>query len=238
MQFNCRVEAAQFDEARDLWRLKIGDGRELTCRFVVLAIGLLSTPTLPRLQGMDDFKGRSFHTYLLAARAGRDGRQEGRRDRHRRHRDPDHRRDRRQGRRAHRVPAPAELGGAAQQRPDLRRGDGRHPRAATTRSSRPARARPAASSTSPTGAASTRSRARSGWSCGTSSTASPASASGSPISARSSPTRRRTPSSPSTSPIASASGSRIPKVAEKLIPQRPRLRRAARADGDALFRGL
>jgi cation diffusion facilitator CzcD-associated flavoprotein CzcO len=63
MQFNCNVEAAQFDETRDLWRLKIGDGRELTCRFVVLAIGLLSAPTLPRLQGMDDFRGRSFHTY-------------------------------------------------------------------------------------------------------------------------------------------------------------------------------
>ena len=63
MQFNCKVEQARFDEVRDLWRLKISDGRELTCRFVVLAIGLLSAPTLPRLEGMDDFKGRSFHTY-------------------------------------------------------------------------------------------------------------------------------------------------------------------------------
>jgi cation diffusion facilitator CzcD-associated flavoprotein CzcO len=63
MQFNCKVEEASFDEARDLWRLKISDGRELTCRFVVLAIGLLSAPTLPRLEGMDSFKGRSFHTY-------------------------------------------------------------------------------------------------------------------------------------------------------------------------------
>ena len=63
MQFNCKVEEARFDEAQDLWRLKISDGRELTCRFVVLAIGLLSVPTLPRLPGMESFKGRSFHTY-------------------------------------------------------------------------------------------------------------------------------------------------------------------------------
>lgn len=63
MQFNCKVEAMAFDETRDQWRLKVSDGRELTCRFVVLAIGLLSAPTLPRLAGMDDFKGRSFHTY-------------------------------------------------------------------------------------------------------------------------------------------------------------------------------
>ena len=60
MQFNCKVEAMHFDETRDLWQVKIGDGRKLTCRFVVLAIGLLSAPTMPRLEGIDDFKGRSF----------------------------------------------------------------------------------------------------------------------------------------------------------------------------------
>ena len=63
MQFNCKVEAADFDEAHDLWRLRIDDGRELTCRFVIMAVGLLSAPTLPRLAGMDSFKGRSFHTF-------------------------------------------------------------------------------------------------------------------------------------------------------------------------------
>jgi cation diffusion facilitator CzcD-associated flavoprotein CzcO len=63
MQFNCKVEAMHFDEARDMWQVKIADGRELTSRFVVLAIGLLSAPTMPRLEGIDDFKGRSFHTY-------------------------------------------------------------------------------------------------------------------------------------------------------------------------------
>ncbi|MDP1868741.1 MAG: NAD(P)/FAD-dependent oxidoreductase [Bradyrhizobium sp.] len=63
MQFNCKVEAAEFDEADDLWRLRIDDGRELTCRFVIMAVGLLSAPTLPRFAGMDSFKGRSFHTF-------------------------------------------------------------------------------------------------------------------------------------------------------------------------------
>ncbi len=63
MQFNCKVEAAEFDEADDLWRLRIDDGRELTCRFVIMAVGLLSARTLPRFAGMDSFKGRSFHTF-------------------------------------------------------------------------------------------------------------------------------------------------------------------------------
>ena len=63
MRFNCKVVAARYDEAETLWRLKLADGSELTCRFVILAIGLLSVPTPPRLEGMDSFKGRSFHTF-------------------------------------------------------------------------------------------------------------------------------------------------------------------------------
>lgn len=63
MQFNCTVEAAHYDEAANLWRVKTGDGRNLTCHFLILALGLLSAPTPPRLEGMDSFKGQSFHTY-------------------------------------------------------------------------------------------------------------------------------------------------------------------------------
>ena len=63
MQFNSKVEAMRFDEANDLWRLKIEDGRELTSRFAIMAVGLLSIPTPPRLKGMEKFKGRSFHTF-------------------------------------------------------------------------------------------------------------------------------------------------------------------------------
>ena len=41
----------------------MADGRELTARFVVMAVGLLSIPTPPRLKGMEKFKGKSFHTF-------------------------------------------------------------------------------------------------------------------------------------------------------------------------------
>ena len=63
MQFNCKVEAMSFDEATGLWRLKLAAGRELTCRFVIMAVGLLAIPTPPRLKGLEKFKGRSFHTF-------------------------------------------------------------------------------------------------------------------------------------------------------------------------------
>jgi cation diffusion facilitator CzcD-associated flavoprotein CzcO len=62
MQFNSRLKAAHFDETRDLWRLKLDNGREFTCRFLILAVGPLSAPTMPRLEGIESFKGRSFHT--------------------------------------------------------------------------------------------------------------------------------------------------------------------------------
>jgi cation diffusion facilitator CzcD-associated flavoprotein CzcO len=63
MQFNCRVDAAHYDEAANAWRLTLSDGRTLSSRFVIMTLGLLSIPTLPRFEGMDRFKGHSFHTF-------------------------------------------------------------------------------------------------------------------------------------------------------------------------------
>ncbi|MFT4582426.1 MAG: cation diffusion facilitator CzcD-associated flavoprotein CzcO [Gammaproteobacteria bacterium] len=63
MQFNCKLEAAHFDEQQCIWRLKISDGRELTCRYVIMGVGLLSAPTMPKIDGVENFKGRSFHTF-------------------------------------------------------------------------------------------------------------------------------------------------------------------------------
>ena len=63
MQFSCEVKAAHYDEDHHLWRLILSDGRELTCRFLVTGIGLLSAPTMPRIAGVGSFKGEAFHTF-------------------------------------------------------------------------------------------------------------------------------------------------------------------------------
>jgi cation diffusion facilitator CzcD-associated flavoprotein CzcO len=63
MQFNSRLDSAHFDEAENIWRLKVNETRTLTCRFLIMGVGLLSIPTMPRLEGKDDFKGDSFHTF-------------------------------------------------------------------------------------------------------------------------------------------------------------------------------
>ena len=64
MQFNLhgRVHGRSTSE-RPRWTVHLDDGRELTCRFLITAVGLLSAPTLPRYEGMDTFEGRSFHTF-------------------------------------------------------------------------------------------------------------------------------------------------------------------------------
>lgn len=63
MQFDCTVTSAHFDEEGDFWRLSVADGRTMTTRFLIMTLGLLSIPTLPKVPGKEDFKGKSFHTF-------------------------------------------------------------------------------------------------------------------------------------------------------------------------------
>ena len=63
IQFNCMVKAAHFDDENRLWRMFLEDGRELTCRFLVTGLGLLSAPTMPRIPGVESFAGEAYHTF-------------------------------------------------------------------------------------------------------------------------------------------------------------------------------
>ena len=60
--FKSRVTAARYDEDSRCWNLTLEDGSHFRTRFLVTAIGPLSTPTLPRIEGRDSFGGQSFHT--------------------------------------------------------------------------------------------------------------------------------------------------------------------------------
>jgi len=63
MQFDSKLTAATWNEDARTWALTLADGRRYTCRFLLTAIGVLSAPTTPHLEGMDSFEGLSFHTY-------------------------------------------------------------------------------------------------------------------------------------------------------------------------------
>ena len=62
IQFRSRVTAAVYDEDTRSWTTTLEDGSRFNSRFLITAIGPLSTPTLPKIEGRDDFKGASFHT--------------------------------------------------------------------------------------------------------------------------------------------------------------------------------
>ncbi len=63
MQFNCQVKSAAFDEDANCWNVQLADGRALTSRILFTAIGMLSAPTMPTIEGVESYQGEAFHTY-------------------------------------------------------------------------------------------------------------------------------------------------------------------------------
>ena len=62
IQFRSRVTAAIYHEDTRSWDLALENGSRFRARFLITAIGPLSAPTLPRIEGVDSFQGQSFHT--------------------------------------------------------------------------------------------------------------------------------------------------------------------------------
>jgi cation diffusion facilitator CzcD-associated flavoprotein CzcO len=60
--FDARVTAIEYDEAANLWRLRTERGQQAAARYVVAAVGCLSTANRPDFQGADSFAGLSLHT--------------------------------------------------------------------------------------------------------------------------------------------------------------------------------
>jgi cation diffusion facilitator CzcD-associated flavoprotein CzcO len=63
IRFSSRVAAATWDETARRWQVTLENGDTVQARFLITAIGPLSAYTMPRIPGVDDFQGQSFHTY-------------------------------------------------------------------------------------------------------------------------------------------------------------------------------
>jgi cyclohexanone monooxygenase len=59
---NTRVDRAAFDESANSWSVATSDGKTVTARYVVLATGCLSNARMPDIKGLEDFKGKVYHT--------------------------------------------------------------------------------------------------------------------------------------------------------------------------------
>jgi cation diffusion facilitator CzcD-associated flavoprotein CzcO len=62
IQFRSRVTAAHWQEASRSWDVALEDGSRTGARFLITAIGPLSAPTMPRIEGVETFLGQSCHT--------------------------------------------------------------------------------------------------------------------------------------------------------------------------------
>jgi cation diffusion facilitator CzcD-associated flavoprotein CzcO len=60
--FHTGVTRAEWREDAGRWRIHTDRGDEISCRWYVLAVGILNLMKLPVIPGMADFGGRSFHT--------------------------------------------------------------------------------------------------------------------------------------------------------------------------------
>ncbi|MFT5562675.1 MAG: cyclohexanone monooxygenase, partial [Litorivivens sp.] len=60
--FHTTVDKTEWDEASGRWTVKTDRGDEMKARHVILANGILTTPKLARIDGMETFEGEAFHT--------------------------------------------------------------------------------------------------------------------------------------------------------------------------------
>jgi cation diffusion facilitator CzcD-associated flavoprotein CzcO len=62
IQFNSHVTAATYDKEANLWEVRLESGQRLRCQFLVAAVGILSARYIPPFEGIDTFRGQSYHT--------------------------------------------------------------------------------------------------------------------------------------------------------------------------------
>jgi cation diffusion facilitator CzcD-associated flavoprotein CzcO len=62
IQFGAKVTGAEFDEKTNLWTVHTDKGDPVTARYVITAVGTLTTTNMPKFKGLENFKGKWYHT--------------------------------------------------------------------------------------------------------------------------------------------------------------------------------
>ncbi|HMN43614.1 MAG TPA: NAD(P)/FAD-dependent oxidoreductase [Povalibacter sp.] len=60
--FHTHIHSLRWDEQLDRWHVGTHRGDDIRARFVIMACGVLNMPKLPGIAGLDQFKGKIFHT--------------------------------------------------------------------------------------------------------------------------------------------------------------------------------
>jgi cation diffusion facilitator CzcD-associated flavoprotein CzcO len=62
IQLNTEIVEARYLESRGCWQITTGDGDVFTCKYFISGMGMISEPMVPKIAGMDRFKGPIFHS--------------------------------------------------------------------------------------------------------------------------------------------------------------------------------
>ncbi len=62
IEFNSHVDRAHWDDGEQRWHVFAKDGREFVGQFLISGAGALHIPSLPDIEGRDEFRGPAFHS--------------------------------------------------------------------------------------------------------------------------------------------------------------------------------
>ena len=62
IQFGTRVTGAEFDEKAKRWTVHFDHGQDVSARYLIAAVGSLSTTNMPQIKGLEKFQGKWYHT--------------------------------------------------------------------------------------------------------------------------------------------------------------------------------
>ncbi len=60
--FNTRVTACRYDAVANRWQVTTEGGETLAATYLITAVGCLSTANVPKIPGLESFRGRWYHT--------------------------------------------------------------------------------------------------------------------------------------------------------------------------------
>ena len=62
IQFDTKVTGAHYDARANRWEVETAAGERFIARFLITAVGCLSTANVPKIPGLESFKGEWYHT--------------------------------------------------------------------------------------------------------------------------------------------------------------------------------
>lgn len=77
IQLETGITSAVFDEQSSRWLVTADDGHQYSAKYLVTALGLLSATNVPKIKGLDQFKGHMYHTANWPADAVLEGKRVG-----------------------------------------------------------------------------------------------------------------------------------------------------------------